>query len=305
MDNSWRYLYFLVVPLALAFSPEIEAQEIRSPLTNVSWRIASAPASGTTDAFVLVAGSGNVVRDTDEPAAVAAPCIVWLPPGPQTEVRLGAGARGMRLRVSSAALARVLPMIGMRPELHLVLGRPMLGLPANGEAARRLVAAVTEIGRELAEDLPASREACLAQLQVIAILLLRLVAPETAETVASPQVLVQNFMHLVELNVRRHWRLTDYARALGISTDRLVTAVDRATGATPTEIIHHRLLEDARQLLASSPLQVAEIALALGFRDPGYFSRFFSRHSGVAPGRYRAQLARQRRPASGSYAAWP
>jgi AraC family transcriptional activator of pobA len=211
----------------------------------------------------------------------------------------------MRLRVAGALLARGLPMTGTRPELHLVLARPLLGLPLSADIARRLVAAITEIGRELDDGLPASREACLAQLQVIAILLLRLVAPEPAEAVASPQMLVQNFMHLVELNVRRHWRLADYARALGVSPDRLVTAVDRATGATPTAIIHHRLLDDARQLLASSPLQVAEIATALGFRDAGYFSRFFSRHSGIAPGRYRAQLASQRQPASGSYAAWP
>ena len=198
-----------------------------------------------------------------------------------------------------------LPRTGTRPELHVVLSRPLLGLPVTAETARRLIAAISEIARELTDDLPASREACLAHLQVLAILLLRLVAPEPAEAVASPQMLVQNFMHLVELNVRRHWRLADYARTLGVSADRLVTAVDRATSATPTEIIHHRLLEDARQLLASSPLQVAEIAVALGFRDPGYFSRFFTRHSGIAPSRYRAQHASQRRPTSGSYAAWP
>ena len=298
-------MYFLGVPQHLQFPAEIEAQEIRSPLTNVSWRIASGPASGMTEAFVLVAGSGTVIRDHDEPTAIATPCIIWLPPGHTAEVRLGAGARGVRLRVAGAVLARVLPMTGTRPELHVVLSRPLLGLPVTAETARRLIAAISEIARELTDDLPASREACLAHLQVLAILLLRLVAPEPAEAVASPQMLVQNFMHLVELNVRRHWRLADYARTLGVSADRLVTAVDRATGATPTEIIHHRLLEDARQLLASSPLQVAEIAVALGFRDPGYFSRFFTRHSGIAPSRYRAQHASQRRPTSGSYAAWP
>lgn len=293
------------MPHQAQFPPEIEAQEIRSPLTDVSWRIANGPAGGATDAFVLLAGIGTVIRDDGEPVAIAAPCIVWLPPGQGAEVRLGAGARGMRLRIAGAVLARILPMTGTRPEFYLVLARPLLGLPASAEAARRLVAAMSEIGRELDDGLSASREACLAHLQVLAILLLRLVAPEPAEAVASPQALVQNFMHLVEMNVRRHWRLADYARELGVSVDRLVTAVDRAAGATPTEIIHHRLLEDAQQLLGSSTLQVAEIAVALGFRDPGYFSRFFSRRTGIAPGRYRAQQANQRRPTSGSYAAWP
>lgn len=287
------------------FEAEIEAQEIRSPLTDVSWHVGAAPGLGATTAFLLSAGSGTVQNADEEPAAIAAPCIVWLPPGPAVEVRLGAGARGVRLRISSGALARVLPLTGAQPDRQLVLARPMIGLPADADLLRRLAHSVTEIGRELADARPASREACLAHLQVVAIHLLRLVAPEPVEAVASPQVLVQNFLHLVELNVRRHWRLGDYARELGVSADRLVTAIERATGATPSEIAHRRLIEDARQLLGGSPLQVAEVALALGFRDPAYFNRFFSRHVGMPPGRYRAQAASDRRAPGGSYAAWP
>jgi AraC family transcriptional activator of pobA len=39
-------------------------------------------------------------------------------------------------------------------------------------------------------------------------------------------------------------------------------------------------------------MSVAEIAYAVGFEDPAYFSRFFTRHVGQPPRTYRA--ARER-----------
>ena len=42
-------------------------------------------------------------------------------------------------------------------------------------------------------------------------------------------------------------------------------------------------------LLAHSALAVGEIAAALGYADPGSFSRFFLRLAGTPPGAYRAR----------------
>lgn len=295
----------MLQPLPSRLSPEIEAQEIRSPLTDVSWTVTGGPSPGATEGFILVAGSGTVVQGDDNPVALAAPCIVWLPPGDPASVRVSGGTRGMRLRISGVALARALGVAETSSDLARALSRPILGLPVRSDAARRLLQTANEIARELADDMVANRQACLALLQVLSIQLFRLVEPEPDRTVASPQAIVQNFMALVELHVRHHWRQADYARALGISPDRLMTAVQRATGATPTEIVHHRLIENARQLLSSSTLQVAEVAVALGFRDPAYFNRFFARHCGTPPGRFRARAASERHTAGSSYAAWP
>ena len=286
-------------------SPEIEAQEIRSPLTDASWSVAAGPPPGATEGFILVAGSGAVMQGDEDPVAVAAPCIVWLPPGDPVEMRVSAGTRGMRLRISAVALARALGISETSSDLARVLNRPIFGLPVAPDVARRLLHTANELARELEDDKVASRQACLALLQVISIQLFRLVEPEPDRTVASPQAIVQNFMALVELHIRHHWRHADYARALGVSPDRLMTAVQRATGATPTEIVHHRLIENARQLLSGSSLQVAEVAQALGFRDPAYFNRFFVRHCGLPPGRFRSRAALERKASATSYAAWP
>ncbi len=40
--------------------------------------------------------------------------------------------------------------------------------------------------------------------------------------------------------------------------------------------------------MASPELTVAEVAYAVGFDDPKYFSRVFSEEFGVSPGQFRA-----------------
>lgn len=45
---------------------------------------------------------------------------------------------------------------------------------------------------------------------------------------------------------------------------------------------------EAKRLLLHSGLGISEIAYGLGFKDPGYFTRFFTRQLGVSPSDYRA-----------------
>jgi AraC family transcriptional activator of pobA len=53
-------------------------------------------------------------------------------------------------------------------------------------------------------------------------------------------------------------------------------------------MLDDRALLEARRLLLYSQLSVVEIAYAVGFDDPAYFSRFFTRHIGQPPRAYRA-----------------
>jgi AraC family transcriptional regulator, transcriptional activator of pobA len=52
-------------------------------------------------------------------------------------------------------------------------------------------------------------------------------------------------------------------------------------------------------------LSIEQIGYSLGFRDPGYFNRFFKRQRGVAPGAWRKTAARRPADDDASFAAWP
>jgi AraC family transcriptional activator of pobA len=71
-------------------------------------------------------------------------------------------------------------------------------------------------------------------------------------------------------------------------------------------LIHARLLEEACRRLEETELSVEQIGYSLGFRDPGYFNRFFKRQRSVAPGAYRKATADKRGANDApSFAAWP
>lgn len=50
-----------------------------------------------------------------------------------------------------------------------------------------------------------------------------------------------------------------------------------------------RVLFEAKRQLRYTSKAVSEIAYALGFDDPAYFTRFFSRRAGMSPRAYRAR----------------
>ncbi|MBJ7445889.1 MAG: AraC family transcriptional regulator, partial [Sphingobium sp.] len=57
---------------------------------------------------------------------------------------------------------------------------------------------------------------------------------------------------------------------------------------SPAQMLDDRALLEARRLLLYSQMSVADIAYAIGFEDPAYFSRFFARHIGQPPRVWRA-----------------
>jgi AraC family transcriptional activator of pobA len=75
-----------------------------------------------------------------------------------------------------------------------------------------------------------------------------------------------------------------------VKRDRLNVSVRRATGLSPQAYLHREIMRDACELLASTGLPVSQIAFRLGYVDPAYFNRFFTRQSGQSPGRYRHVL---------------
>lgn len=63
------------------------------------------------------------------------------------------------------------------------------------------------------------------------------------------------------------------------------------SGESALDLLHGRLMLEARRLLAYTALPVSEIAVQLGYEDPAYFSKFFARSVGDTPSAYRALVA--------------
>jgi len=84
-------------------------------------------------------------------------------------------------------------------------------------------------------------------------------------------------------------RVGDLADLVGLSASHLSALFRQATGGGVTA--HHTALKMARArgLLDTSSLGIAEVARAVGYEDPLYFSRQFRKVHGVSPSDYRSQ----------------
>lgn len=100
--------------------------------------------------------------------------------------------------------------------------------------------------------------------------------------------LARGLRDLVERDFRVEKHMGYYAVALAISPQRLNAACKTALGCPASQVLHDRIMVEARRLLAYTEMSVAEIGHDLGFDDPAYFNRFFSRRAGQSPGLWRA-----------------
>jgi AraC-like DNA-binding protein len=143
--------------------------------------------------------------------------------------------------------------------------------------------------------------------------LIKLLENETAKTIQN-QNLIRNYMsallisclecsHLSKFNKinDRITRLrieinesfitersgTYYAQKICISLKHLNDLSKEALGKTVSQLIHERIILEAKREISYTDKSIKELAYKLGFKDPGYFNRFFKRFTEMTPDEFR------------------
>jgi len=81
--------------------------------------------------------------------------------------------------------------------------------------------------------------------------------------------------------------LEQLARDANISSAYFGRLFKQHTGLSVRQYVAHQRLTRARRLLVEDTLNVSEVARAVGYDDPFYFSRLFTRQFGVSPSNLR------------------
>lgn len=95
--------------------------------------------------------------------------------------------------------------------------------------------------------------------------------------------LFKDFSLLVEQNYKTMHSVTDYANRLGISPKSITKHFQKAGIKTPSDFIKNRIVLEAKRMLIYTDKTVKEIAFDLGFNDPAYFTRFFTKAMSKSP----------------------
>lgn len=83
--------------------------------------------------------------------------------------------------------------------------------------------------------------------------------------------------------------LNRVAKEVNISANYLSAVFSQELGSTFVEYLTAKRMEKARELLRSSDLRSGEIALAVGYKDPHYFSFLFKKTQGCTPRDFRTR----------------
>ena len=207
---------------------------------------------------------------------------------------------GHQVTVPTAELRAALadaPALREQLARSFVLDSAALVAPAREEAASTQATDASQWMLQLAREFngrsPGRAEALRAQALLLALWCLRRAAPalQHSPRTAVRDTLVQRFRTLVDQHYRTQRPLRFYTEALDVSADHLSRACRNVAGCSALDLLHERLLLEARRLLTHTDLAVSRIAGELGFDDAAYFSRLFARKVGRAPAAYRRAAA--------------
>ena len=195
---------------------------------------------------------------------------------------------GWILTASGALIERI---AHVNAELRPVLTEAnALPLPADVTAA--MVTKFESLMMEFRSNLPGRRTAAEALLIGILVAALRRklqLLPTGQNKAGADSVLASKYRSLIEENFRTTLKVTDYAKRLCVSSERLRQACVRSTASSPLALLNARRLLEAKRSLLYTGMSVGLIAEACGFPDPAYFSRFFTQRTGMSPMAYRIE----------------
>jgi AraC-like DNA-binding protein len=230
---------------------------------------------------LITSGRGEYTHADGTKEPVEAPAVIWIRPG----VRHGYG-----------------PDPSGWTEHWLLYGGPAAGVYADLGAiapeatVRRLPRAPVSTARlfdELRTELARPGTGAQLRASIAVQRVIEAIIAEFAENDLQPGH--RRLLYDLESGAFAPGSVPERARQLGISTRELREAVRGATGLTPLEFILTVRLDRARTLLAGGRLDVGQIATAVGFDDPAYFSRLFSQRMGMSPSEFRRQQNRTAR----------
>jgi AraC family transcriptional activator of pobA len=177
-----------------------------------------------------------------------------------------------------------------RDSFRLFASRPRLVRLADDHPDSAYIAATLErIGHELASGFGARYGLVEAYVTAVLTLAAALASPLNDEDPAASRDMarIARLRELIGAHYREHLPVEFYARELNVSVTHLNRITKAQTSRTMNELLSDKIISQAKRDLVFTIATAQEIAYTLGFADPAYFTRFFSREAGETPRQFR------------------
>lgn len=148
---------------------------------------------------------------------------------------------------------------------------------------------ISEINREYFRQDPFAKEEILRSLLKVLLLKTERIkqSVNTGQKNTEWLILFGRFKEYLENHIASTRSVKDFAAMLRISTKHLNTVCKAISGSTAKQYIDDFLTLEIKRFLVTSDSSVQEISFNFGFEEPTNFVKYFKKHSGVSPAKFR------------------
>ncbi len=87
----------------------------------------------------------------------------------------------------------------------------------------------------------------------------------------------------MQKNINRNLKINDLSKHVNLSESHLSKIFRNKTGSSPLDYFINLKMQEAIRLLTNQSLKIKEVAYRLGYNDPYYFTRIFTKHIESSP----------------------
>lgn len=163
----------------------------------------------------------------------------------------------------------------------------------GGNQPARIATLVSQIDQEYRQPAPGRDRLLEALIQALVVELSRLSAAGTPAKRYGPRQRdtgrqhLEHYQALVEAHYRQQPSIEALAEQVGVSSAHLNMLCRQIAGRSALQLLHERLLLEAKRQLTYTNMTIGQVSDSLGFSEPAYFTRFFKRNTAFSPREFR------------------
>ena len=111
----------------------------------------------------------------------------------------------------------------------------------------------------------------------------------SADTDTDHEIAV-SFRKLIYENITSFLSMDEYCARLNINSKKLTEICKHYLYETPANVIRNIKILEAKRMLANHKITIQEVAYAIGFEQPTYFTKYFKKATGLTPKKFQTSI---------------
>ena len=239
--------------------------------------------------FFFKKGGGKQLIDFKESRVFSNSCYIVFPHQIHL-LKRAATSNGLLVQFSEEVITSTQVLTLLQQHFHG--GNPEVFFEKNKEKISKVEPLLELMFDTLKTDKTSAVGISVLLVQALILLLFDLKDASTSVVLTDDHKLLFEFQELLDQQYTTNHTVGKYASLLNTNEKKLAAVTKKNLGLSPLQVIHNRLLLEAKRLLIFQTNSHKEIAFQLGFDSPSSFSLFIKNKTGLNPSELVTQLAK-------------